>query len=205
MDLSEKVKVQATAQGIGARIPRKEDARHLAGKGNFVGDMAMPGLCEVAFLRSPLAHARIQAVNVPAEIAEMVILRQDMQGAQDILAPSTLPTYQVSTQPPLASGKVRFVGEPVALAFAPTRAQAEDLVEQIEVDYDELPVYANVWSALEATEEFIHDSWHDNRFVTLKADKDFESRAALAEVKVSRKIELSRQCMVPMEGKAVLA
>lgn len=205
MDLSENAKVKASAQGIGARVPRKEDARHLAGKGNFVGDMAMPGLCEVAFLRSPLAHARIQAVNVPAEIAEMVIVRQDMPGAKDIVAASTLPTYQESAQPPLASGKVRFVGEPVAMAFAPTRAQAEDLVERVEVDYDELPVYANVWSALEAQEQFVHESWHDNRFVTLKADKDFDALAAQAEVKVSRKIELSRQCMVPMEGKAVLA
>ncbi|WP_423455295.1 xanthine dehydrogenase family protein molybdopterin-binding subunit [Ottowia sp. VDI28] len=205
MDLSENAKIKAGGQGIGARVPRKEDARHLAGKGNFVGDMAMPGLCEVAFLRSPLAHARIQAVHVPSEIAEMVILRQDMAGAKDIVAASTLPTYQESAQPPLASGKVRFVGEPVALAFAPTRAQAEDLVERVEVDYDELPVYANVWSALDAQEHLVHESWHDNRFVTLKADKDFDTLAAQAEVKVTRKIELSRQCMVPMEGKAVLA
>lgn len=205
MDLSETEKISTPTQGIGARVPRKEDARHLAGKGNFVGDMAMPGLCEVAFLRSPLAHARIQAINVPARIADKVILRQDMASARDIVAPSTLPTYQASAQPPLASGKVRFVGEPVALAFAPTRAQAEDLVEQIDVQYDELPVYANVWSALETPGPFVHEHWQDNRFVTLKADKDFDALAAQASVKVTRRMELSRQCMVPMEGKAVLA
>ena len=205
MDHSDSRAVRVSPHGIGARVPRKEDERHLSGKGNFVGDMAMPGLCEVAFLRSPLAHARIRSIDIPKEIAELVVLRETMLDAKDIVAPSTLPTYQVSAQPPLACGKVRFVGEPVALAFAPTRAQAEDLVERVEVDFEELPVYADVWASLEAKDEFLHPSWSDHRFVTLKADRDFEALAAQAEVKVTRRIELSRQCMVPMEGKAVLA
>ncbi len=205
MDHAERQVGGVKAQGIGARVPRKEDARHLAGKGNFVADMAMPGLCEVAFLRSPLAHARISATRIPEDIAAQVVLRQTMVDALDIVAPSTLPSYQVSAQPPLASGKVRFVGEPVAMAFAGTRAEAEDLVERVEVDYDELPVYADVWSALSPQGELVHTQWQDNRFVTLRADKDFAALAAQAEVKVQRRIELSRQCMVPMEGKAVLA
>ena len=205
MDHSDNPGARVKDQGIGARVPRKEDARHLAGKGNFVGDMAMPGLCEVAFLRSPLAHARITSVSVPEDIAELIVLRETMLDAQDIVAPSTLPSYQISGQSPLASGKVRFVGEPVALAFAPTRAQAEDLVERVEVAYEELPVHADVWSALAPGSALVHETWQDNRFVTLKTDKDFERLAAQAEVKVTRRIELSRQCMVPMEGKAVLA
>ena len=205
MDHSDNPGARVKDQGIGARVPRKEDARHLAGKGNFVGDMAMPGLCEVAFLRSPLAHARITSVSVPEDIAELIVLRETMLDAQDIVAPSTLPSYQISGQSPLASGKVRFVGEPVALAFAPTRAQAEDLVERVEVAYEELPVHADVWSALAPGSALVHEGWQDNRFVTLKTDKDFERLAAQAEVKVTRRIELSRQCMVPMEGKAVLA
>ncbi|HTK00306.1 MAG TPA: xanthine dehydrogenase family protein molybdopterin-binding subunit, partial [Bordetella sp.] len=118
-------------EGVGARVPRKEDARHLHGKGNFVADMAMPGLCEVAFLRSPLAHARIAGIRVDDSAAAQVVLRGDMADAKDIVADSTLPTYQSSAQPPLASGKVRFVGEPVAMAFAPTRAEAEDYAELI--------------------------------------------------------------------------
>lgn len=193
------------AQGIGARVPRKEDARHLAGKGNFVGDMAMPGLSEVAFLRSPLAHARIAAVRVPEELANRVFLRESMTGALDIVANSTLPTYQPSPQPPLASGKVRFVGEPVAMVFAPTRAEAEDLTELVDVDYEELPVYADTASASAARSDLIHEGWRDNVFVTLNADKSFDELAAGAEVVVRRTVDLSRQCMVPLEGKAVLA
>ncbi|OZI60477.1 xanthine dehydrogenase family protein molybdopterin-binding subunit [Bordetella genomosp. 11] len=193
------------AEGVGARVPRKEDARHLHGKGNFVADMAMPGLSEVAFLRSPLAHARIAAVRTDDSVAGCVILRQDMADCRDIVADSTLPTYQSSAQPPLAAGKVRFVGEPVAMAFAPSRAEAEDAIELIDVDYEDLPVYADVFAAQSATAEFVHEQWRDNVFVTLNADRDFDAHAGQAEVVVKRKMRLARQCMVPMEGKAVLA
>ena len=190
---------------MGARVPRKEDARHLHGKGNFVADMAMPGLSEVAFLRSPLAHARIASVRVASQIADKAFVRQAMADARDIVADSTLPSYQVSAQPPLASGKVRFVGEPVAMVVAPTRAEAEDYAELIEVDYDDLPVYADVASAQAAQGDFVHEQWRDNVFVTLNVDKQFDELAAQADVVVRRKIDLARQCMVPMEGKAVLA
>ncbi|ARP81610.1 carbon monoxide dehydrogenase [Bordetella genomosp. 8] len=192
-------------EGVGARVPRKEDARHLHGKGNFVADMAMPGLCEVAFLRSPLAHARIAAARVDDSVAACVVLRPDMADCKDIVADSTLPTYQPSAQPPLASGKVRFVGEPVAMAFAPTRAEAEDHIELVDIDYDDLPVYADVYSAQAATGELVHEDWKDNVFVTLSADREFDTLAAQADVVVNRRMRLARQCMVPMEGKAVLA
>lgn len=192
-------------EGIGARVPRKEDARHLAGKGNFVGDFVMPGLQEVAFLRSPLAHATITGVEIPEDLAGQVFLREMMLDAADIGSPSSLPTYQYSVLPPLASGKVRHVGEAVAMAVAPTRAIAEDLLEQVQVSYEELPVYHDSRSSLAAEGEFLHPGWKDNIFLTLRANRDFDELAAKAEVKVSRTVELSRQCIVPMEGKAVLA
>jgi aerobic carbon-monoxide dehydrogenase large subunit len=192
-------------EGIGARVPRKEDARHLAGKGNFVGDHVMPGLQEVAFLRSPLAHALITGVEIPEELAGQVFVREMMTDAADIGSPSTLPTYQYSALPPLASGKVRHVGEAVAMAVGPTRAVAEDLLEEVQVSYDELPVYHDVRSSLAADSEFLHPDWKDNVFLTLRANRDFDELAAKAEVKVSRTVELSRQCIVPLEGKSVLA
>lgn len=195
----------AKPQGVGARIPRKEDARHLHGKGNFIGNMSMPGLSEVAFLRSPLAHARIKGVKVSPEAEGHVFLRSSMPDAKDIVANSTLPTYQVSGQPPLAHDKVRFVGEPVAMTFAATRAEAEDLAELVDVDYDELPVYVDIEGAEAATENFVHDHWKDNVFVTLNANTNFDELSAKAEVVVKREIDLSRQCMLPMEGIAVLA
>ncbi len=192
-------------QGIGASVRRSEDFRHLHGKGNFVADYAMPDLREVAFSRSPVAHALIQSVRLPEQYKGSVYTREMLVGARDIVADSTLPTYQSSAQPPLASGKVRFVGEPVVMSFAATRAQAEDILEHVDVQYDELPIFSNVETALAATEHLVHDQWRDNIFVTLSADKNFEQLAAQADVVVHRKVSLSRQCMVPMEGKAVLA
>ncbi len=192
-------------QGIGARLLRKEDARHLHGRGNFIANMSMPGLSEVAFLRSPLAHARIVGASVADEAAASVYFRASMPDALDIVADSTLPSYQVSGQPPLAHGKVRFVGEPVALAVAPTRAEAEDLVEMIEVEYDDLPVYVDVETSMAAQGELMHEGWKDNVFVTLKTDKRFDELSAKADKVVHRKVNLSRQCMLPMEGMAVMA
>ncbi|MDO9025407.1 xanthine dehydrogenase family protein molybdopterin-binding subunit [Zwartia sp.] len=191
-------------QGIGARVLRKEDTRHLLGKGNFVADMSMPGICEVAFLRSPVAHAKISNISIPSQHRSSIFTRE-MLDALDITADSTLPTYQSSSQPPLAHEKVRFVGEPVAMAFAPTRAEAEDLLEEVRADYDDLPIYHDVHTARTATQYFVHEHWKDNIFLTLNADRDFDNLAAQADVIVNRKITLARQCMVPMEGKAVLA
>ena len=142
-------------------------------------------------------------MRVASQIADKAFVRQAMADARDIVADSTLPSYQVSAQPPLASGKVRFVGEPVAMVVAPTRAEAEDYAELIEVDYDDLPVYADVASA-QAAQGDLHEQWRDNVFVTLNVDKQFDELAAQADVVVRRKIDLARQCMVPMEGKAVL-
>ncbi len=62
-----------SAQGIGARVLRKEDARHLRGRGSFVSDMMLPGQSEVAFLRSPLAHARIAQIVKPPECEQSVL------------------------------------------------------------------------------------------------------------------------------------
>jgi carbon-monoxide dehydrogenase large subunit len=192
-------------QGIGARVLRKEDDRHLHGKANFVADMVMPGLSEVAFMRSPLAHARLMAIEIAPAGQHAVFTRAHLSDVLDIAADSSLPTYQLSAHPPLARDKVRFVGEPVVMGFAPTRAEAEDLLETVQVQYQELPAYAEVLSAMQATDNLVHEQWKDNAFVTLSVDKNFDALAAQAEVVVHRKMSLSRQCMVPLEGKAVLA
>jgi carbon-monoxide dehydrogenase large subunit len=167
--------------------------------------MVMPGLSEVAFMRSPLAHARLTAIEIAPAGQHAVFTRAHLSDVLDIAADSSLPTYQLSAHPPLARDKVRFVGEPVVMGFAPTRAEAEDLLETVQVQYQELPAYAEVLSAMQATDNLVHEQWKDNAFVTLSVDKNFDALAAQAEVVVHRKMSLSRQCMVPLEGKAVLA
>jgi carbon-monoxide dehydrogenase large subunit len=191
--------------GVGARVLRKEDERHLFGRGRFVADLTMPGLQEVAFLRSPLAHARIRAIGKGPAHASQVITRADMAAAGDIVADVDLPSFNGSSQPPLAHQKVRFVGEPVALAFAASRAEAEDIVETIELELDELPAFATVFSALARKDVRVHEHWDDNLVLSIDVDKNFAAHAEGAAVVVSTQADLARQCMVPLEGKAVLA
>ncbi|RXV69555.1 xanthine dehydrogenase family protein molybdopterin-binding subunit [Burkholderia stabilis] len=205
MNEAPKTEVPVDSGGVGARVRRREDERHLHGKGRFVADYAFPDLQEVAFLRSPLAHAIVRRIGKPDRYVDQVIVREDMTGATDIVADSSLPSYKSSAHPPLASGKVRFVGEPVAMCFAGTRAEAEDIAEEIELDLDELPAFANAFAARERSDTRVHDHWPDNLFLDLKADIDFDAHAQRASVVVKQRVDLARQCMVPMEGKAVLA
>ncbi len=192
-------------QGVGARVLRKEDQRHLHGRGNFVSDMMLPAQREVAFLRSPVAHGRVRAVRKPPGSEGTVFVRADLAEVRPIVTPSTLPTYKLSAQHPLAHGKVRFVGEPVAICVAKTRAEAEDLAERIELDLEELPALVDAHAARADRATRVHEEWEDNLFLTLCLNNGFEEESKKAVVVVKREIELSRQAMAPMEGKAVLA
>ena len=192
-------------QGIGACVPRKEDSRHMHGRGQFVSDFVLPGQMEVAFLRSPLAHGRIRRIAKPAGSEGRVFVREDLVEAKDIVTPSTLPTYKLSGMPPLAHGKVRFVGEPVVMCVAKTRAEAEDLAERVDLDIEELPVLVDTHAARLEKNVRVHEEWDDNLFLTLSVDNGFDALSKKATVVVKREVELSRHAMVPMEGRAVLA
>src|ERR1700732_1088709 len=129
-----------TGQGVGARLLRKEDDRCMRGRGQYVADIRLAGLQDVAFVRSPLAHARIRAIHVPERYRDVVFTAADLTGVKPIRAVSGLPGFKISEQPVLATGKVRYVGELIAACIAPTRAEAEDMAERIVVEFDELPV-----------------------------------------------------------------
>jgi len=191
--------------GIGARSRRKEDARHLAGQGRFVADLAMPGLREVAFLRSPLAHGRIRSVGKPEGAEQLVFTLQDMTGLSPIVARSSLKGYKVSAFPGLADGKVRYVGEAIACCIGRTRAEAEDLAESVVVDIEELPPLVDTAKARAERTTLVHEEWGDNIFLETFVDGDIDAVAATAAVKVERTFHTARQCMHPMEGKGVLA
>jgi carbon-monoxide dehydrogenase large subunit len=191
--------------GVGARVPRKEDDRHLRGRGQFVGDMTMPGMREVAFLRSPVAHARIIGIEIPKELRGQVFIAADLVGVKAIRAVSGLPGFKVSEQPVLATGKVRYVGELIAACIAPTRAEAEDIAERIVVEFDELPVVSDMLRARDADAPLVHEHWGDNVYLETSVRGDIASVAATAPVKVTREFRTARQCMSPLEGKGVLA
>ena len=192
-------------QGIGARVQRKEDARFLHGRGQYVTDMVLPGQREVAFLRSPIAHGRVVRIVKPAGKESQVFTRADLTGLNPVIARSTIPGYKLSEHPPLAGDKVRFVGEPIAFAVAATRAEAEDLLEGIELELEDLPPLVDAHGARAETAVRVHEDWPDNLFLTLGLDSEFETRSRGAAVVVERDVALARQCMVPLEGRAILA
>ena len=192
-------------QGIGARVPRKEDARLLHGRGRYVSDIILPGQSEVAFLRSPAAHATLRGITKPQGLGSAVFTSADLTGVQPIAAPCTVPSYKVSLQYPLARGKVRFAGELVAMTVAPTRAEAEDIAEQIELDLDELPPLVDAHATRATTEIRVHEEWQDNLFLTLDYNSGFDEQMRNATVIVEREVTMARQAMVPLEGKAIVA
>ena len=123
-------------QGVGARLLRKEDDRLLRGRGQFVADLRLAGLQDVAFVRSPLAHARIRGVAAAPAHSDRVYTAADLKGVKAIRAVSGLRGFKASEQPVLATGKVRHVGELLAMCVAPTRGEAEDIAATVSLDLD---------------------------------------------------------------------
>src|SRR5215831_20898246 len=88
--------VKMTEQGVGARLLRKEDDRLMRGRGQFVADIRLPGMRDVAFLRSPVAHGRIRNISVPASFRERVFTAAELMHVKAIRAVSGLRGFKVS-------------------------------------------------------------------------------------------------------------
>jgi len=195
----------SNTRGVGARKVRKEDDRYMRGLGEYVGDMNMPGMLEVAFLRSPVAHGQLLKVTKPTNAEQNVFVAADLTGVKGILADSALPGFKSSEQPILAKEKVRYVGELVAACIAPDRAKAEDLADSVELDIENLEAVSDMLEALEEGAPLVHDQWGDNVFQHTLVDGDIESIRRTAAVKIEREYRTARQCMSPLEGRGVLA
>ena len=194
-----------TGKGVGARLPRKEDARFLRGQGQYVANIRMVGMLEVAFARSSVAHGRLRSVGKPAGHEASVFAAADLAGVKPIVANSGLKGFKPSAQPVLAQGKVRYVGELIAMCVAATRAEAEDLAQLVEPDIEPLPAVHDMLEALAPDAPRVHEHWSDNVFLETLVDADLAEIAARAAIKVTRRIRTARQSMAPMEGRAVLA
>ena len=192
-------------QGVGASIARKEDDRLMRGRGRYVGDFGLAGQLEAAFVRSPVAHARITGIDIPDDIRSRVFTHADMAGVKPIRAVSALPGFKPSSQPALAFEKIRQVGETIAICVAPSRAEAEDMADRVAVDFEILPAVSDMLAARDADAPLVHEAWGDNVFLETGVEDDIESVAARAAVKITREFRTARQCMAPIEGKGVLA
>ena len=144
--------------GIGDAPKRREDLRFITGRGRYLDDLGFEGLVHGVVLRSPHAHARIERTDTRAAQAAPGVLA--VLTAADVRADGLQPlrptaeanvqtgeAFAFAPQPLLADGKVRYVGEPVALIVAETRAHALDAAEELAVDYAPLPAVTTATAA----------------------------------------------------------
>ena len=200
---------------IGQGVERLEDLRLLRGEGRFVDDVTLPGMLHAAVLRSPIAHGRIIGIDasrarampgVHAVIDAATILA--IRGAPVPAIPlrqEPLPELVPFHQPVIAEGKVRYVGEPLALVVADTQALAEDALEEIEVDIEPLAPIAGRGQA-ESDEILLFEDQGTNLVLALYAERG-ESDAAFATAPYRRREQFTvhRHTAVPMETRGVVA
>jgi len=142
---------------IGDSIRRKEDDRFIRGRGNYVDDIALPGMLHMAIHRSPFAHARIKSIKTEAAqaVPGVVAVVTGALLAQHKLA--WMPTLSGDTQAVLATDKVRFQGQEVACVVATDPYVARDAAALVEVDYEVLPAVVTPQQALEPDAPLIRD------------------------------------------------
>jgi carbon-monoxide dehydrogenase large subunit len=176
----------------------------MRGRGQFVGDIRLPNMWDVAFLRSPYAHGRIQGLDIPEALKRQVFSAEDLKGVKAIRAVSGLPGFKVSEQPILAQDKVRHVGELVAMCVASSRAEAEDLVAQVGFRVEELRPVVDMEFGRTAQAPLLHEPWPDNVFLETNIHVN-SSIFEQAKIRVTREIRTSRQAQAPIEGRGVVA
>jgi carbon-monoxide dehydrogenase large subunit len=209
--------VVAPFEGIGASVRRKEDFRFLQGRGAYTDDFNRPGQLYAWILRSPHAHARIRGIDT-ARAAAMPGVVAVFTGA-DMAADNVggLPCgWQIHNKdgspmaepphPVLAQGKVRHVGDPVAVAIAATREQARDAAEAIAVDYEVLPAAATMEAALKPGAPLIHDGAPGNLCYDWHIGDRAAVDAAFAGAKHVVRLDLVNNRLIPnaMEPRAAL-
>jgi len=198
---------------IGQPIKRKEDFRLLTGLGKYAADIRLPGLLHAAMLRSPRPHARIAAIRAGAARALPGVAA--VITADDLGAVGRIPVRlgqragvgpNACLQPPLATGLVRYVGEPIAFVVADSRYLAEDAAELIEIDWEPLPVAADVRRATEAGAPVLHPDAGGNIIERLSARAgNVESGLAAAERRLVERFAVQRHTGVPMETRGLTA
>ncbi len=205
---------------MGAHVKRKEDPRLVTGTSTYVGDITLPGMHYVAFVRSPHAHAKIRGIDTAAAASRpgvfAVVTGQDLIGhvAPVPLASASAEGGGGEDSPdnlgrkhyPLSVGRVRHVGEAVAAVVATSEALAVDAVADVVVDWEPLPAVTDPFQAMAEGAPLLHDDAprnveHENRITAGDPDAAF----ARAHRVVTQRMVNQRLCGVPLEPRACLA
>ena len=194
-------------------IARPELSRMVVGRGRFLDDIKLPGMCYGAFVRSQYAHAKIKSINVEEALK--------VPGAIGVITPEEVLPYVNPVRPaapgssefarpydryPVPAGKVTCVGEAIVAVAAETPHAAEDMLEAVKVEYEPLPVLADVEQSLADGAPVIHEGMADNVvFYRQFGGGDTGPAFQQADLVLDKTFRFPRQTAVPMEGRGVIA
>ena len=195
-------------EGIGASVRRKEDRRFLAGKGRYTDDINRPGQLYAVIRRSDRPHARLVSIDTAAAGAmpgvQAIYVGADMQAdgvggvpcGWQIHSKDGSPMAEPA-HPVLAVGKVRHVGDPVAVAIATTRQAARDAAERIDIRYEDLPGISSVLDAIVPGAALVHDDAPGNQCFDWHIGDKAATDAAFAHAAHVVRLELTNNRLVP--------
>lgn len=208
---------------VGASVKRREDPRLITGSAMYVDDLKLPGMVHVSIVRSSYAHANIMAINsddaaaMPGvvkiitadDLSKLLVnkyasMNHDETGGLEELSADPSAKIPVPGVEPLASGKVRYIGEPIVAVIADTKEQAEDAANAIVIEYDPLEAVIDVYEAIKPGAPQIYREVRNNisvRYKTVSGDAD--AAFANSAIKVKTKIRAARCHPLPMEGRAI--
>ncbi|MEH2625258.1 CO/xanthine dehydrogenase Mo-binding subunit [Bradyrhizobium sp. AZCC 1719] len=203
--------VTTAIRHIGQPLKRREDLKLLAGKGRYVDDVRLPGMLHMAVLRSPHAHAEIRSVDLSAaKVApgvRLVLSGKALDGKMGPIVPNwIIPGSKVPFRPVIATDRVRFVGECVALVVAETLAEAYDAIGLIEVDYEVLPAVTDEEVAIREDAPQLHDNVPSNITTIYKVrGGDYEKATREADHVIGLRVVNNRLIPTCMETRAIVA
>ena len=201
---------ETKSKWVGSSVKRKEDNRLLTGRGKFTDDIDLPGQLYCVVLRSPYAHANIASIDVSEALALEGVVAV-MTGAEAALVSEPIPpAIDLATKHAkpyaIAVDKVRYFGEPVAVVAATSRYIAEDALELIDVDYEELPALTSIAQAMAPGAPLLYEEWGSNLQLEYAFDNgDIDKAFAEADLIVKERIPHHRYTAAPMECRAVVA
>ena len=196
---------------VGTKVKRREDPRLVQGLSHYVDDLRMADVLQVAILRSPHAHARINGIDKGAAQAlpgvVSVVTGADIgDSVGSVPCAAANPTLRTPPHPVLAQGEVRYVGEPVAAVVAEDSYTARDALDLIEVDYEPLPAVSDLEKALQPGSPLVHSQWDSNQAFTFECGTgDMDKARAEADVIVKQKFIHQRLAPIPVETRGVVA
>lgn len=193
---------------VGARVRRTNDPKLLRGEARFVDDIELPGMVNATIVRSSVAHGELTAFDTSDCTAVLVLGPDEITAATRSLPCVWLTPDQKQTAIPLGDPRVRYVGQPLGVVLAASRADAEDAAETILIDYDQLPTVSDAEQALLPEAPLLHEAWGTNLALTSSAGDAADvldaAFAAAAHV-VERRMVISRVAPNPMETRGIVA